>query len=452
MMESSPKDSVDSRLERVSALLKSGKLNPAQQVLKALAPAEIAHLLESMPPYQRKLLWGLVDSDVSGDVLVELGEEARSGLVDAMDSSELLDAAEGMETDDLADLIQTLPETVTNELLRRLTHADRQRLQAVLVYDEDSAGGLMNTDTVTVRSDVTIDVVLRYVRARGELPDQTDSLMVVDRFGRYLGALPLARVVTSAPSSPVGLVMMAEAPAIPATMSEAEVASIFEQKDLVSAAVVDDSGRLVGRITIDDVVDVIRDEAEHNLLSHAGLNEEDDIFAPVIPSTRRRALWLGINLLTALLAAWVIGQFQATLEKVVALAVLMPVVASMGGIAGTQTLTLMIRGLALQQVRKENTRWLLYKELAVGVLNGVFWSAVVAWITVIWFNDLKIGGIIAAAMIVNLIVAALAGVVVPLVMRRLSIDPALAGGVVLTTITDVIGFLTFLGLATIVLL
>ena len=451
-MESNQQASVDSCHERISALLKSGRLNPAQQVLKALAPAEIAHLLESMPPYQRKLLWGLVDSAVGGDVLVELGEEARAGLVEGMNQSELLDAAQGMETDDLADLVQTLPETVTDELLRRMTDNDRQRLEAVLVYDEDSAGGMMNTDTVTVRSDVSIDVVLRYVRARGELPDQTDSLKVVDRFGRFIGALPLDRVVTSAPSDSVDSVMIADAPAIPASMPAAEVASIFEQKDLISAAVVDDSGRLVGRITIDDVVDVIRDEAEHNLLSHAGLNKEDDIFAPVIPSARRRALWLGINLLTALLAAWVIGQFQATLEKVVALAVLMPVVASMGGIAGTQTLTLMIRGLALQQVRKENTRWLIYKELAVGLLNGIFWSVVVAWITVIWFNDLQIGGIIAAAMVINLIVAALAGVAVPLLMRRLSIDPALAGGVVLTTITDVIGFLIFLGLATILLL
>ncbi len=439
------------KLDKVSSLLKSGRLNPVRQLLKALTPAEIAHLLESLPPYQRKLVWGLVDSEVSGDVLVELGEEARSGLIDDMETGELLDATEGMETDDLADLVQTLPETITDELLRRMTYSDRQRLETVLAYEEDTAGGLMNTDTVTVRSDVTIDVVLRYLRARGELPEHTDSLMVVNRFGYYLGALPLARLVTSDANLTVEELMDADAPAIPADMPESEVAKLFEQRDLVSAAVVDEAGRLLGRITVDDVVDVIRDEAGHNLLSHAGLNEEDDIFAPVVPCARRRAIWLGVNLLTAFMASWVIGQFQDTLEKYVALAVLMPVVASMGGIAGTQTLTLMIRGLALDQVRKDNTRWLMYKELAVGFLNGIFWAAVVAWISILWFRDMQLGMIIAVALIVNLLIAALAGVVLPLVLRRLSIDPALAGGVVLTTITDVLGFFVFLGLATVVL-
>ncbi|HGG58898.1 MAG TPA: magnesium transporter [Gammaproteobacteria bacterium] len=442
---------VENKLDKVSSLLRSGRLNPVRQLLKALTPGEIAHLLESLPPYQRKLVWGLVDSEVSGDVLVELGEEARSGLIDDMETGELLDATEGMETDDLADLVQTLPETITDELLRRMTYSDRQRLETVLAYDEDTAGGLMNTDTVTVRSDVTIDVVFRYLRVRGELPEHTDSLMVVNRFGYYLGALPLSRLVTSDVNLTVEEVMNAEAPAIPANMPESEVAKLFEQRDLVSAAVVDEAGRLLGRITVDDVVDVIRDEAGHNLLSHAGLNEEDDIFAPVVPCARRRAVWLGVNLLTAFMASWVIGQFQDTLEKYVALAVLMPVVASMGGIAGTQTLTLMIRGLALDQVRKDNTRWLMYKELAVGFLNGVFWAAVVAWIAILWFRDMELGMIIAVALIVNLLIAALSGVVLPLVLKRLSIDPALAGGVVLTTITDVIGFFVFLGLATVVL-
>ncbi len=450
-MELMEPQQAESQLDKVSALLRSGRLNPVRQLLKALTPGEIAHLLESMPPNQRKLVWGLVDSDVSGDVLVELGEEARAGLIEGMGTGELLDATEGMETDDLADLVQTLPETITEELLKRMTFSDRQRLESVLAYDEDTAGGLMNTDTVTVRSDVTIDVVLRYVRARGELPDHTDALMVVNRFGYYLGTLPLTRLVTSDASRTVEEVMDKEAPAIPADTPKSEVASIFEKRDLVSAAVVDDAGRLLGRITIDDVVDVLRDEAGHNLLSHAGLNEEDDIFAPVIPCTQRRAVWLGVNLLTALLASWVIGQFQDTLQKVVALAVLMPVVASMGGIAGTQTLTLVIRGLALDQVTRDNRGWLLFKELAVGFLNGLIWAAVVAWISILWFGDYQIGAIIAAAMVINMLVAALAGVTIPLVLRSLSIDPALAGGVVLTTITDVIGFLVFLGLATIFL-
>ena len=447
-LEQNPSEQYHSR---ISELLESGRLYPVRKMLNALHPGEIAHLLESMRPAERKLVWSLIDQDIGGEVLVELGDEVQAGLIDDMQPHELAAAAEGMEIDDLADLIQNLPETLTSEILRLMSFQDRQRLEAVLGYEEDTAGGLMDTNAATVRADVTLDVVLRYLQQRGELPQHTDSLIVVNRNEDYQGILPLERLVTSATDRTVAEVMSSNVSAIPDDMSASEVAKTFEHRDLVSAPVINPTGRLVGRITVDDVVDIIREEAERNLLSHAGLNEEDDIFSSVLHSTNRRALWLGVNLMTAFLAAWVIGRFQATLEQVVALAVLMPIVASMGGVAGTQTLTLVIRGLALDQISHKNARWLLIKEISVGFINGLLWAAVVAIVVILWFNNFQIGGIIAAAMVINLICAAAAGVIIPLILRNLSIDPALAGGVVLTTITDVVGFLTFLGLATIVL-
>jgi magnesium transporter len=433
---------------RISELLKSGRLYPVRRMLNALHPGEIAHLLESMPPTERKLIWGLIDQDIGGEVLVELGDEVQAGLIGDMQAHELAATAEGMEIDDLADLIQNLPGKLTSEILRLMNAQDRQRLEAVLAYEEDTAGGLMDTNVATVRADVTLDVVLRYLQQRGELPRHTDSLIIVDRNEGYQGVLSLEQLVTADANKTVAEIMDRNISAIPDDMPAAEVAKTFEYRDLVSAPVINTHGKLIGRITVDDVVDVIREEAERNLLSHAGLNEEDDMFSSVLHSTHRRALWLGVNLITAFLASWVIGQFQATLEQVVALAVLMPIVASMGGVAGTQTLTLVIRGLALDQVSKKNARWLLFKEISVGFINGLLWAAIVAVVSIYWFKSIQIGGIIAAAMVINLICAAAAGVLVPLVLRNLSIDPALAGGVVLTTITDVVGFLTFLGLAT----
>jgi magnesium transporter len=306
----------------------------------------------------------------------------------------------------------------------------------------------MNTDTVTVRANVTLDVVLRYLRMKGDIPALLDSLFVVNRYDRYLGVLPLSVVVARDPDLTVAEVMEYSVEGILAQTPAAQVAKLFEDRDLVTAPVIDEHGKLLGRITIDDVVDVIREQAEHSVMSMAGLTEEEDIFAPVLPAARRRATWLGANLCTAFLAATVVGQFEATLQQVVALAVLMPIVASMGGIAGTQALTLVVRGLALGQVGKRNARVLMQKELAVGAFNGLVWSLVVATIAIAWFGDLKIGAIIAAALIINLLCAALAGVGVPLIMRRLGIDPALAGPVVVTTVTDCMGFFAFLGLAT----
>jgi magnesium transporter len=448
MAELAPEQRTDSNLEALSDALQFGALKQARGIVAALHPAEIAHLLESLPPSQRRIVWEMVEPDDRGEVLLHVGDEVRAGLIEAMDHEALLSATEGLDVDDLADLLRDLPDAVTRQALAGMDQQYRQRLEAVLSYDEDTAGGLMNTDTVTVRANVTLDVVLRYLRMKGDIPALLDSLFVVNRYDRYLGVLPLSVVVARDPDLTVAEVMEYSVEGILAQTPAAQVAKLFEDRDLVTAPVIDEHGKLLGRITIDDVVDVIREQAEHSVMSMAGLTEEEDIFAPILPAARRRATWLGTNLCTAFLAAIVVGQFEATLQQVVALAVLMPIVASMGGIAGTQALTLVVRGLALGQVGKRNARVLMQKELAVGAFNGLVWSLVVATVAIAWFGDVMIGAIIAAALIINLLCAALAGVGVPLIMRRLGIDPALAGPVVVTTVTDCMGFFAFLGLAT----
>lgn len=441
------------RLEDLRRVLEQGAVRQAARMLNALQPAEIAHLLESLPHKERELLWNLVDAEYDGEVLAYLHDDVREQLIALMDAGELIAAIGTLDTDDLADLIQDLPLAITREVVKSLDQQRRDRLEKALSYPEDSAGGLMNSDTVTVRPEMTLDVVIRYLRRlKDGLPDITDNLIVVDRKGRYLGVLYLTDLLTHDPEDSVAEAMTLDIQAIPATWSAREVATRFEQHDLVTAPVVDEDGNLLGRITVDDVMDVIREEADHQFLGQAGLSETEDMFAPVILSARRRALWLGINLLTAFLAAWVIGRFEDTIQQIVALAVLMPVVASMGGIAGTQTLTLAIRGLALGQLTSNNSRWLLMKELAVAAINSVIWALVVALIAWVWFSDPEIALVIGAAISINLLAAALAGALLPLVLERLGIDPALAGGVILTTVTDVVGFLSFLGLATLFLL
>jgi magnesium transporter len=426
--------------------LGGGSVRSAQMLVGSLHPSEVARLLESLPPPERAVIWEMVQPDIEGDVLVELAEEVRDGLIEGMPTDELVAAIEGMELDDLADLVADLPEALTQEVLRSLDHQDRDRLDAVMSYDEDSAGGLMNVDVITVRPDVTLDVVLRYLRARGEIPDGTDSIYVVNRDNEYFGSLFLSRLLTVDPTRSVAEVMSTEVNPIPAETASEEVVWEFENQDLLSAPVVDENNRVVGRITVDDVVDVIRDEAEHSIMGAAGLDEEYDMFAPAVKSARRRAVWLGINLATAFLAASVVDMFQTTIDKIVLLAVLMPVVPSMGGVAGSQSLTIITRAIALGQVDKSNADRILRKELLVGVLNGLGWAVVVAVFTYLWFGDWRIGAVIAGALVINMAVAALAGVSIPLIMKQLKIDPALAGGVVLTTITDVVGYLAFLGL------
>ena len=440
-------------LSRLQAELDSGAVQHARRMLNAMRPAEIAHLLESLPSGRRELAWELVDETHDGEVLLHVTEDVREDLISHMDSAELLAATAGLETDDLADLIQTLPIAITLEVLESLDQQNRMRLEAVLSFPEDSAGHLMSTDTITVRAEVTLDVVLRYLRWRKDhIPATTDSLFVVNRDDRYLGTLSLTDLLTHDLDATVAEVMSLDLSPIPADWSARDVANRFEQYDLVSAPVVDTAGRLLGRITVDDVVDLIREEGEHQFMGAAGLSEEEDMFAPVLVSSQRRALWLGINLVTAFLASWVIGLFEDTIQRIVALAVLMPIVASMGGIAGSQTLTLAIRGIALGQLSQQNARWLVFKELAVGAINGVLWALVVGGVAWLWFESTAIGLLIASAITINLICAALAGALLPLLLERLGIDPALAGSVLLTTITDVVGFLAFLGLATLFLI
>ncbi|HTU66951.1 MAG TPA: magnesium transporter [Steroidobacteraceae bacterium] len=446
-----PQISKERRLAALRAALREGSWRGAARMIAGMHPAEIANLIESLPPAQREVVWNFVEPEIEGDVLLELNDEARQSILEGMNAEELLAASEDMEVDDLADLVGDLPETVGAQLVKSMDTQDRERLNTLLSYEPDTAGGLMNTDTVSVRADVTVEVVLRYLRMRGELPDKTDRLFVVDRNDFYLGTVALTRLLTDDPEKPVGDILDIDAPRIAPDLNANDVSRLFQDRDLVSAAVVETGGKLLGRITIDDVVDVIREEAAHEVMSSAGLRDEEDVFAGVFPSTRRRLVWLGINLVTAFLAAAVVSRFEGTIEKVAALAALMPIVASMGGIAGTQTVTLIIRGIALGQVEWVNARWLLWKEIAVGSLNGLIWAVIVGSVTVVWFGSWKISAIIAAATLTNLFAAAAVGTLVPLFLKRMRIDPALSAGVILTTFTDCIGFATLLGLGSLFL-
>jgi len=448
MSDQFQQNSLNQPIDTLAEALQSGRFLRMRRLLASLHPAETAHLLESLPPEERKVCWPIINPDLRGDVLSYLGEDVQTDLMTMMDTADLVNATEDLAPDDVADILQNLPDHVTQEVLKVMDSQHRRRVEAVLAYDEDTAGGLMNTDVVTVRSDITLEVVLRYLRLLGDLPENTDSLYVVDHNDHYLGTLPLSLVVSRSRSLTVNNVMSHQIEAIKAHTDESDVALRFEKHDLISAPVVDKDNHLLGRITIDDVVDVIRDDAEHTMLSMAGLSEDEDTFAPVKKSVHRRSLWLGVNLLTAFLAAWVIGLFETTIEKQVALAILMPIVASMGGVAGSQTLTLVIRSMALGQLNNKNQRWLLRKELSVGSINGIIWAIAIATVTSLWFNNIELGILIGVAIIINLIAAALAGVTIPLALKRFGIDPALSGGVLLTTVTDVVGFMAFLGFAT----
>ena len=440
------------QLDHLSAALESGTKHRVSLLINSLSAAEISDLLESLPLTKRLAVWELVDPELDGDVLVEVNDEVRTGLIRDMTSDELITAVGELDLDDLADILDDLPDDVISKVLSSMDRQDRERLDRVLSYPEDSAGGLMDPDVLSVRPDVTLDVVLRYLRSRGDLPEVFDLLFVVDRSGRYLGSLKLAILLTRDPASTVSDHMDRSLKTIPVDMPASQVATEFEHHDLISAPVTDADQRLLGTITIDDVVDVIREEAEHSVLTMAGLDEEDDMFAPATQSAYRRWLWLGVNLVTAFMAAGVLYVFEPTLDRVVATAVLFPVVMSMGGIAGMQTLTLMVRGMATGQVSGRNASALLKKELAVGLMNGVVFALLVGGIAWLWYGQTGLGVVIAVAILLNLLAGALAGALVPLFLRRLSIDPALAGGVVLTTVTDVVGIFAFVGLASFVLL
>jgi len=444
-------DTHNTLIEAINDNLRDEQPEKIVELLSEMHPAEIAHLLESFPVNQREKIWAFVPDDIDGEILLHLNDEARAARINNMETEDLVAATETLDTDDLADILPEMPQDVIQEILLSLETQERDRLKSVLSYNEDSAGGLMDLDTIVIRADITLDVVLRYLRGKGSLPKGTDNLFVVDRENHYIGLLPLSLILTSDPELIVEDLMVTNIEGIQANKHARDVANLFEHRDLITAPVVDEENHLLGRITIDDVVDVIRDEADHSLMSMAGLNEEEDMFAPVFTSTRRRSIWLGVNLLTAFLASWVIGLFGASIEKMVALAVLMPIVASMGGIAGSQTLTLVIRGMALGQIGKSNSHRLLLKEMWIGVWNGFIWAIVIATVAGLWFQSSQLGFVIAAAIIINLIVAAVAGASIPLMLKRFGADPALSGTVVLTTVTDIVGFIAFLGLATLYL-
>jgi len=452
MAETLHEEKTARHLDRLSEALDSGTQVQVRHLLNSLSASEIGDLLESLPLTRRLAVWELTDPELEGDVLVEVNDEVRASLIRDTSPEDLVAAVDDLDLDDLADILDDLPDAVTSEVLHSLDRQDRERLDRVLSYPEDSAGGLMDPDVLTIRPDVTLDVVMRYLRVRGELPEVFDLLFVIDRQGRYLGSLKLSDLLTGNLKSTVSKLMDASAITIPVDMHESQVAMEFEHHDLVTAPVIDSDRHLLGWISVDDVVDVIRDEAEHTVLTMAGLDEEDDMFAPIVQTALRRWVWLGVNLVTAFMAAFVLYAFEPTLDQIVATAVLFPIVMSMGGIAGTQTLTLMIRGMATGQVSVSNTPALLRKELAVGLLNGIVFSVVIAAIAMIWYNDVPLGLVMGAAILLNLLAGALAGALVPVVLKRMSIDPALAGGVVLTTVTDVIGIMAFIGLATFVLL
>ena len=438
-------------LQRLINSLEASLYEEAAAQLDGLHPGEVARLLEALTPKDRTQLWGGIDSQTQGEILKELSEDVQEQLLLEMDVDSIVRATEGLDTDDLADIVPNLPEGALHNLLLTLDHKHRSRLKQVLAYPEDSAGGLMNIDIITVRPDVNVRTVVRYLRLLKEMPIDTDQVFVVDRQYKYLGAIHISTLLTNEPEQSIEPLINTGLSPILAETPESEVASLFEQRDLISAPVIDENNQLIGRITIDDVVDVIRDEAEHSVMSMAGLDEEDDIFAPVVQSTKSRSIWLGVNLITAFIAVFFIGLFEATLKDTIALAILMPVVASMGGIAGTQTLILATRGIATGRVTASNLKVLMNKEVAIGFLNGVLWALVIGLATYLWFAEIKISVVIALAVIANLIFAAFSGALLPSLLTRMKIDPALAGGVILTTITDVIGFVAFLGLASLMI-
>jgi len=451
MPEISDKEINQQHLEQVNKALERGLYVHARKLLQNMPAYDAALILESSPAKTRDIVWQLIDADLHGEILEELNEEVRKGILKSMRPEKVAAAAESMDIDDAAEVLRTLPDSDYQEVLNSMDSQDRARVEAALSYDEESAGGIMNTDTITLRPDVTVDVVLRYLRLKGALPEATDSFYVVDQNDLFIGAVSISALVTAQPETNISDLIDKDVQAVPADMPVTEVAQLFERYDWLSAPIIDQNGHLLGRITIDDVVDIIREDAEHSMMSMAGLGDEADTFAPVIKSARQRSIWLGVNLLTALLAVAVTSMFDGILSQLTVLAILNSLVPSMGGVAGNQTLTLVIRGLALGHIGDSNAKNLLIKELAVGLLNGLIWALLIATMVALWKQDITLGIVIAVAMLMNLTAAGIAGVAIPLLLKKLNIDPALAGGVLLTTVTDVVGIFAFLGTATLML-
>ena len=430
--------------------LSSGTYSQISRMLNSLNPSDIAHFIESSPPEDRDFVWQILNIDVEGEVLNHLSDSLQEQFLENMDAAEVAEVTESLETDEIADIIQRMPEAVIEEVLSSMSIQNRARLEEVLSYPEDSAGGMMNTDVIAVRKNHTLDVVMRYLRMQGSIPKSTNKIFVVNRENNYRGSLNLNKLLISDLSLHVEDIYEENDMAISTSMDDTEVARTFEKKDLISAPVIDDQGKLVGRITIDDVVDVIKEDADETFRQISGL--EQDTFVKTSVATKNRAVWLGLNLITAFIAASFIDIFKDTIAEVVTLAVLMPIVASMGGVAATQTLTIMVRGMALGQIGRTNILWLIKRETLVGLGNGILWAIVVGLIASWWFQDTLIAQIIAFAMILNLLVGVLSGVFIPLLLKSINLDPGVGGTVIVTTITDVAGFVSFLGLATIFLI
>ena len=421
-----------------------------RSLLNKLSSSEIAHALESSPPKQRKLFFSLLETNEEGDVLADLGEEIQQELVSNISNEELAEAVKELEPDETVDILQNLPEDRMNIILSKMSLRDRKRIEIGLNYPENTAGGLLNTDVISVRPSHSIEVVINYLRDQKELPNNTDKIFVVNKEDEYIGELAIGKIITSKPSLTVREVMDTNSNPVYVSQDDKEVATIFERNDIISSAVINESGKLIGRITIDDVLDVIREDADQNFLGMAGVAE--DTFAPPGRAARSRVFWLSMNLLTAFIASMTINIFKDVLDQIVYLAILMPIVASMGGVAATQTLTIVLRGLTLEQINSSNLQWLFKRELAVSILNGFVLSILVGLVTFFWFNEILLSLLISLALVINLVSSVIAGVFVPLILRSLNQDPAIAGSVVVTTVTDVIGFLSFLGLATIFLI
>ena len=425
-------------------------LNQIRRLLNDMSSSEIAHALESSPPKQRSIIFSLLETEEEGDVLFELGEEIQQDLISNISNEELSEAVKELELDEIVDILQNLPEERMKTILSNMSKVDRQRIEMGLTFPENTAGGLLNTDVISVRPNNSIKEVLSYLRDQKELPESTDKIFVVNNDNNYLGELPISKIITTDPVMNVREIMETDIPAINVNLEDKDVATIFERNNLISSAVIDHKGQLIGRITIDDVVDVIREDADQNLLGMAGVAE--DTFAPPGRAAKSRVFWLAMNLVTAFIAASTINIFQDVIDKIVYLAVLMPIVASMGGVAATQTLTIVLRGLTLEQINTSNIKWLFKRELAVSIINGIVLSTLVAISTYLWFQDYTLAVLIASALVINLISSVIAGILVPLILRKLNQDPAIGGSVVVTTVTDVVGFFSFLGLATIYLI
>ena len=440
------KNNLDQLLDNSSDLSN----DEVRSLLNKLSSSEIAHALESSPPKQRKLFFSLLETNEEGDVLADLGEEIQQDLVSSISNEELAEAVKELEPDETVDILQNLPEERMNTILSKMSFRDRKRIEIGLTYPENTAGGLLNTDVISVRPSHSIEVVINYLRDQKELPNNTDKIFVVNKEDEYVGELAIGKIITSRPKLSVREVMDTNANPIFVNQDDKEVATIFDRNDIISSAVIDESGKLIGRITIDDVLDVIKEDADQNFLGMAGVAE--DTFAPPGRAARSRVFWLSMNLLTAFIASMTINIFKDVLDQIVYLAILMPIVASMGGVAATQTLTIVLRGLTLEQINSSNLQWLFKRELAVSILNGFVLSILVGLVTFFWFDEILLALLISFALVINLISAVIAGVFVPLILRSLNQDPAIAGSVVVTTVTDVIGFLSFLGLATIFLI